>query len=103
MKHKSKQFTIQDLVKEVEALIPESNREKTKAELSDWLIRLYEVTGKIVLVEKAYSQHPVTNESKVVINQFMKEFPNYIHWLHGMMDAAITEMEEKFNGRENDR
>ena len=52
MKQK-KYFTPNELAKELENLVADKDKLSTKPEISDWLTRLYVISGKLTISQKA--------------------------------------------------
>lgn len=96
-KFKKKQFTPVDLAKEVDDLITDSDRIKTESEISDWLVRLYTVAGKLTITQKACRNQSFTGEIAVAAKYLVDEYVPNMLLLHKLAENALAKMAEVQN------
>lgn len=90
-----KRFNAVDLAGELERLVADKDKVKTHSEISEWLVRLYTVAGKLTIAQETLRGKVFTGESAETVRQIVNEFVLNMLLLHNMAEDALAKMEEK--------
>ncbi len=91
---KKKKFTPFDLAEELESLIADKDKVQTHSEISEWLVRLYTVAGKLTIAQETLRGKVFTGESAETVRQIVNEFVPNMLLLHNMAEDALAKIGE---------
>lgn len=87
-----KRFNAVDLAGELEALVADKDKVQTHSEISEWLVRLYTVAGKLTIAQEALRGKVFTGESAETVRQIVNEFVPNMLLLHNMAEDALAKL-----------
>ena len=90
-----KKFTPFDLAEELESLVADKDKAQTHSEISEWLVRLYTVAGKLTIAQETLRGKVFTGESAETVRQIVNEFGPNMLLLHNMAEDALAKIGEK--------
>lgn len=90
-----KSFNAVDLAGELESLVADKDKAKTHSEISEWLVRLYTVAGKLTIAQETLRGKVFTGESAETVRQIVNEFVPNMLLLHNMAEDALAKIGEK--------
>lgn len=91
---KKKKFTPFDLAEELERLVADKDKVQTHSEISEWLVRLYTVAGKLTIAQETLRGKVFTGESAETVRQIVNEFVPNMLLLHNMAEDALAKIGE---------
>ena len=89
-----KRFNAVDLAGELERLVADKDKVKTHSEISEWLVRLYTVAGKLTIAQEPLRGKVFTGESAETVRQIVNEFVPNMLLLHNMAEDALAKIGE---------
>ena len=89
-----KSFNATDLAGELEALVVDKDKVQTHSEISEWLVRLYTVAGKLTIAQETLRGKVFTGESAETVRQIVNEFVPNMLLLHNMAEDALAKIGE---------
>ena len=91
---KKKKFTPFDLAEELERLVADKDKVQTHSEISELLVRLYTVAGKLTIAQETLRGKVFTGESAETVRQIVNEFVPNMLLLHNMAEDALAKIGE---------
>lgn len=91
---KKKKFTPFGLAEELERLVADKDKVQTHSEISEWLVRLYTVAGKLTIAQETLRGKVFTGESAETVRQIVNEFVPNMLLLHNMAEDALAKIGE---------
>lgn len=91
---KKKKFTPFDLAEELERLVADKDKVQTHSEISEWMVRLYTVAGKLTIAQETLRGKVFTGESAETVRQIVNEFVPNMLLLHNMAEDALAKIGE---------
>lgn len=96
MKKDKNKITIQDIGEELDSIIADVDKPKTKADLHKWLIRIYKAAAKLAVIQEGFTQRPSLNPiQRKNERELLKEIPASLETLNILAQKAVTELNLK--------
>jgi len=95
MKKDKSRITIRSIGEELDSIIADVDKQRTKADLHRWLIRIYKAAAKLAVIQESFTQRPSLNPIQRNNEQeLLKEIPASLETLNMLAQRATLELKK---------